>query len=125
MDTKSKLILTAFFLFVFSMMGLLGFKLFGSEPIYKYSSGSRVGKVRKISEKGYIHKTFEGEMMLNADMGTANLDTFEFSVTSKELMDSIMSNSGKQLILNYDQYILVPFSVGSTGYLVTSFEVSD
>lgn len=118
---------------IFAIVGLVFLSIFGhvivkfsiSEPKYHYSEGERIGVLRKLSKKGLIHKTFEGELMLNAGLGSVKLDTFLFSVSSESVADSLMQHIGENLKLKYDEYLIVPYSIGSNGYLIKSFEVAE
>ena len=98
-----------------------GGKLIAKKPMLNYSEGERVGVLRKISKKGLFYKTYEGELMLNAGLGTVKLDTFNFSVTRASLADSLKTQIGKEVILTYEQYLIVPYSVGSTSYIIKDF----
>ena len=77
-----------------------------------YSNGSRVGFVRKFSEKGIFWKSLEGEMMLVAPAGVmmANVDTFTFSVDPqnveliKKINDAMIK--GLRVELKYHQYFI-------------------
>jgi hypothetical protein len=75
---------------------------------YVYSDGTRVGILYKFSRKGTVFKTYEGEMMLpglrskmNSPLST---NTFNFSVTDKELAIKLTKLQGQELELRYTQY---------------------
>ena len=36
--------------------------------------------------------------------------------------DSLLTKLGKEITLSYDEYLLVPYRVGSTGYLITGYK---
>lgn len=108
---------------VLAIVAALITPLFLNTPIIPYSKGQRQGIVRKISDKGIFWKTTEGELMMNANLGTVKLDTFSFSVQDKEVADSIRVHSGKEVVLYYSQYLFVPYRVGSTSYLIDSVAV--
>lgn len=92
-----------------------------------YSNGSRVGYVRKLSEKGLIWKSWEGEMMLTAPAGVmmANVDTFSFSLDPKDtaLVRKINEAmiSGERTELTYHQYFISPWWY-STSYLIADIK---
>ncbi len=123
MDLEFKLIIGFFSTIALVVVLLVGVKLIANKPIFNYSEGERVGVLRKISKKGLFYKTYEGELMLNAGMGTVKLDTFNFSVSSQSVADSLNANIGKEIKIHYNQYLLVPYRVGSRSYVIDGFEL--
>lgn len=73
-----------------------------------YSDGTRVGKLYKFSHKGNVFKTYEGEMMLPGfralQPGAINANYFYFSVTDKEIANTLDSVQGKEIEVHYIQY---------------------
>ena len=95
-----------------------------SQPCFHYSEGERIGVLRKLSKKGFFYKTYEGELMLNAGMGSVKLDTFNFSLDANSpIADSLLNNIGKEIKLSYDEYLIVPYSIGSSNYLINSYSI--
>ena len=87
---------------------------------YSYSSGERVGYVQKLSRKGWLCKTWEGELQLSNIPGSAPI-LFQFSVRSDSLARMIESLAGRQVALHYEQHVGVPSSCfGETEYFVTA-----
>ena len=89
---------------------------------FAYSSGERVGYIQKFSEKGWICKTYEGEIaMVNLPGQIAN--TFQFSVRDDSVAALINSAQGKRVALSYEQHKGIPTSCfGETEYFVTKVE---
>jgi hypothetical protein len=86
---------------------------------FSYSEGTRTGYVQKISKKGWVCKTWEGEMAMTTVPGTAPV-IFAFTVRSDSVADAIAALSGKQVTLTYEEHQGVPTSCfGETGYFVT------
>jgi hypothetical protein len=88
-----------------------------------YSEGQRVGQVVKLSKKGLIFKTYEGELatMASGTSATMIANTFKFSVKNKELAEKIQASmdAGKQVSLTYEQeFIVFPWE-GETDYYIT------
>jgi hypothetical protein len=90
---------------------------------YTYSSGERVGYIQKISEKGWICKTYEGEIaMVNLPGQIAN--TFQFSVRDDSIADLISKAQGQRVAISYKQHKGVPTSCfGETEYFVSGVKV--
>jgi hypothetical protein len=86
---------------------------------YTYASGERAGYVQKISKKGWICKTWEGELAMANLPGTMP-QIFAFTVRNDSIAHVIEQNAGKQVSLTYDQHRGVPTSCfGETEYFVT------
>jgi hypothetical protein len=90
---------------------------------YSYSSGERVGYVQKLSRKGWLCKTWEGELQRSTGPGSAPL-LFQFSVRSDSVARAIQGAEGRRVALEYDQHIGVPTKCfGETEYYVTGVRV--
>ncbi|OLE72053.1 MAG: hypothetical protein AUG74_05660, partial [Bacteroidetes bacterium 13_1_20CM_4_60_6] len=68
-----------------------------------YSEGERKGTLIKITKKGNVFKTVEGEMWLSCRQ-TINAEKFFFSVTDQSLADSLKNLQDECLQLAYKQY---------------------
>lgn len=87
---------------------------------FSYASGERTGYVQKISKKGWICKTWEGELAMTPIPGTAP-QLFQFSVPDDKVADMITKGSGHQVNLMYEQHKGVPSTCfGESEYFVTS-----
>jgi hypothetical protein len=90
-----------------------------------YSSGERAGYVQKLSEKGYICKTFEGELILVSMPGT-QAEKFTFTVRDKNIAKKINETVGKRVRLLYEEHKGIPTSCfGETGYFVHDVQLLD
>jgi hypothetical protein len=86
---------------------------------WDYSRGERVGYVQKLSDKGWICKTWEGEMAMVTMPGTLT-EKFLFSVPDAAVAARINATAGKRVALHYAQHRFVPSSCfGETEYFVT------
>jgi hypothetical protein len=85
---------------------------------YSYSDGNRVGFVQKLSRKGWLCKTWEGELQISNIPGSAPI-LFQFSIRSDSLARVIESLAGRQVQLHYEQHVGVPTNCfGETEYFV-------
>lgn len=86
---------------------------------YTYSSGERAGFVQKLSRKGWICKTWEGELAL-VNMPGAMSEMFRFTVRSDSLAQEINKAMTKgRVVIYYEQHRGVPSSCfGETEYFV-------
>lgn len=86
---------------------------------YSYSSGDRAGILQKFSERGWVCKTWEGELLMSAVPGSAP-EKFLFSVRSDSVAQEINRLNGRSVVLHYEQHRAVPTSCfGDTEYFVT------
>jgi len=92
---------------------------------WSYSNGERAGYVQKFSHKGFLCKTWEGEMVLVSMPGTV-AEKFYFTVRGDQVAQQINQSIGKRVSLVYDQHIGVPSSCfGDTQYFISAVKVVD
>ena len=85
---------------------------------WSYSSGERAGFLQKVSHKGWICKTWEGELSLVAMPGSAP-EKFLFTVRDETVAQKVSAAAGKRVTLNYEQHKGLPSSCfGDTEYFV-------
>ena len=88
-----------------------------------YSNGERVGYVQKISRKGWVCKTWEGELAMVSMPGTAP-QIFAFTVQSDSVARKVMDAAGQRVALVYEQHRGVPSKCfGETEYFITDVRV--
>jgi len=83
-----------------------------------YSSGERVGYVQKLSKKGWVIKTWEGELTM-APIPGAIPEKFFFTVRDEAVAQQINQGLGKRMSLSYEQHKGVPTALfGETEFFV-------
>jgi hypothetical protein len=83
-----------------------------------YAEGERAGYLQKFSRKGWICKTWEGEILLTSMPG-AIPERFEFSVRDDLVAKQLMAAMGKRVNLTYSQHKGVPSACfGETEYFI-------
>ena len=86
---------------------------------YSYASGERAGYIQKISKKGWVCKTWEGELAMANLPGTMP-QIFAFTVRNDSVAEILEKNIGKQVSLTYEQHRGIPTTCfGETEYFVT------
>lgn len=86
---------------------------------WSYSSGERAGWVQKLSKKGWICKTWEGEMAL-VSMPGAMSEMFYFTARNDAVAEQLNKVMGKRVALHYEEKVGLPTSCfGETRYYVT------
>src|ERR1700719_4880937 len=87
---------------------------------FSYSTGQRAGYVQKISKKGWLCKTWEGELAMSTFPGTAP-QIFTFSVRDDPVARKILDAAGQRVALSYEQHKGVPTACfGETEYYIVS-----
>lgn len=85
---------------------------------WSYSTGERAGLVQKMSQKGWVCKTWEGELIMVSMPGT-QAEKFYFTVRDEALAKRITDAAGTHVKLVYEEHKGVPSSCfGETSYYV-------
>lgn len=93
-----------------------------------FSSGYRVGRIIKVSKKGYIFKTIEGQLNtggFSEEEGDMTSSIWKFSVKrdDSEILEKLKNANKDMVRLYYDEkFIRIPF-LGDTKYFVTQVEI--
>lgn len=74
---------------------------------WSYSKGERIGYVQKFSEKGWLCKTWEGELQMLPVPGAVP-EKFIFSVRDRAVIEKFHSSQGKKISLSYEQHKGIP-----------------
>ena len=92
---------------------------------WNYSTGDRAGWVQKLSDKGWICKTWEGEMALVSLPGSAAVEKFLFTVRDDATAAELTKAMGKRVTLHYEEKVGLPTSCfGDTRHFVTKVSVA-
>lgn len=90
---------------------------------FAYSEGERAGYLQKFTRKGWICKTWEGEILLSSMPG-AIPERFAFSVRDTAVVTQMQTAMGKRVQLGYEEHRGVPTECfGETGYYATKVSV--
>jgi len=92
---------------------------------WSYSAGERAGYVQKFSKKGWVCKTWEGELAMINMPGTLS-EKFNFTVHDEAVVKKINESMGKRVSLVYEEHVGIPTSCfGDTGYFVKDILIVD
>ena len=122
MNTLKKILLWIIGLSITAAVLVILFALFAN-----YSSGYRVGRIIKISEKGYIFKTHEGQLNTGGfSEGDGDITSSIWNFSVKRGDDQILNqikNANKDMVRIYydEKFVKIPF-LGDTKYFVTKVE---
>jgi hypothetical protein len=90
---------------------------------WAYSEGERVGYVQKFSRKGFVCKTWEGELAM-VSMPGSTPEKFYFTVREDAVADRVNRSLGKRVAIKYEQHLGVPTSCfGETEYFIGQVNV--
>jgi len=104
-EIKKKIVKIALLLIVAIVVLCTGYVMIALN--WSYSKGERIGYVQKFSEKGWLCKTWEGELQMLPVPG-AIPEKFLFSVRDKTVINKINSSMGKKVSLSYEQHKGIP-----------------
>ncbi len=94
----------------------VGYLLFAYH--FTYSQGESVGFVQKISYKGWLCKTWEGEQVRALSVVPAVPEKFEFTVRDAAVVDKINQHIGQKVVLEYEQHRGLPRCFGDSEHFV-------
>jgi hypothetical protein len=100
---------------------LLGFAAYTAFVLrWSYSDGERVGVLQKLSHKGFVCKTSEGELAMYVVAGMAP-QIWNFTVRDAHVAERLRAMLGERIRLHYTEHMGVPSSCfGDTSYYVDS-----
>lgn len=115
--------LVLYFFFLLTIVLVITYFYFN----FTYSEGNRAGMLTKFSTKGYVFKTYEGELNVGSVQNTGGMsvanNSWAFSVKDKELAKQLSLMEGKMVRLHYKEKIKnLPWQ-GETKYFVDKVEL--
>lgn len=115
-----------FFLWLLAISLVIGL-LFVWVAGWTFSDGTRAGELIKVSKKGVVFKTYEGQINLGGFQGDSGSgivgNIWEFSTTNKEVYQRLQELEGKKVKLHYRQrYKPLPWQ-GKTEYFVDEVNI--
>lgn len=90
---------------------------------YPYSEGERAGVLQKFSHRGWVCKTYEGELALYVVGGVAP-QIWNFSARDANIVTQLRAAVGRQVRIHYEEHRGLPTDCfGETAYFAKSIEV--
>ena len=90
---------------------------------WAYSDGERAGILQKFSRKGWVCKTYEGELAISIVPGVAPI-IWNFSVRDETLVSALNEALGKRVVMRYTEHRGIPTTCfGETPYFVDGVRV--
>ncbi len=110
---------------VLAALAVLTSAYFWAALSWSYSSGERAGWVQKLSRKGWVCKTWEGELALVSLPGSTP-EKFYFTIRDDAVAEQVTRLMGKRVSLHYEEKVGLPTSCfGETRHYVTQVTASD
>lgn len=107
------------------ILALLVAAYFAAALNWNYSTGDRAGWLQKLSDKGWVCKTWEGEMALVSLPGSSTVEKFMFTVRDATVAAELAKVMGKRVTLHYEEKVGLPTSCfGETRHYVTKVTVA-
>jgi hypothetical protein len=115
-DVRKKLILGGSALVLLTILGMALYTF--TTLSWSYSDGDRSGILQKFSRKGWICKTYEGELALSFTPGLAPV-IWNFSVRDEAVANKVKEAEGKRVVVHYREHRGIPTECfGETQYFV-------
>ena len=94
---------------------------------WSYSDGDRAGYLQKFSRKGWICKTYEGELAMTTVPGVAPVIwTFSVQMWDDDLAQKINGQLGRKVVLHYQEFRYLPTACfGETPYFVDGVKAAE
>ena len=86
---------------------------------FTYSKGESVGYVQKLSYKGWVCKSWEGEQVGALASMPAIPEKFAFTVRDAAVADQINAHIGQKVVMEYEQHKGLPSCFGETEHFIT------
>jgi hypothetical protein len=94
---------------------------------FVYSSAQRTGYVKSLSQRGWLCKTWEGELAVSPAPGLADTNvsaTFAFSIRNDSVARALQLAAGQKVTVSYDEHRGIPSTCfGETENFVQGFRV--
>ncbi len=117
--------------FVLRSLMAVAFAVFVGSGIYllfayyfTYSSGESVGFVQKLSYKGWVCKTWEGEQLRALSNMPTVPEKFIFTVRDNAVVYQINAHIGQKVVLEYEQHRGLPSCFGETEHFVVGVKAA-
>jgi hypothetical protein len=91
---------------------------------WTYSEGERAGILQKFSRKGWVCKTWEGELAIYIVPGVAPTIWY-FTVRDDSVVAPLNTHLGKRVVMHYKEHRGVPRCFGDTGNFVNGVRVQE
>lgn len=113
--TKTFLRRAAWILLVVGILASIGYYF---ARTYTVSEGNRTGLLFKISKKGIVFKTYEGQLHLGGSIQMSPQSVWDFSAKDASIYQKLQQFEGKNVSLHYNELVNPFIWQGETKYIV-------
>ena len=113
--TKTFLRRAAWILLVVGILASIGYYV---ARTYTVSEGNRTGLLFKISKKGIVFKTYEGQLHLGGSIQMSPQSVWDFSAKDASIYQKLQQFEGKNVSLHYNELVNPFIWQGETKYIV-------
>lgn len=110
-------------LIIFGIILLVAAALGYTYTQYTYSEGIRAGVLTRFAKKGFVSKTWEGQLNLNLGTVAVQNSYWYFTVKDEKTAQKLTGLEGKAVQLHYKQIIYQFWWQGDTNIFVDSVKV--
>jgi hypothetical protein len=89
---------------------------------FEKSDGTRTGVLFKVSKKGYVFKTFEGQLHMGGSAIMSEQSVWNFSAQNAQIYEELQKYEGKTVRCHYSEKVNTFPWQGDTDYLVYKVE---
>ena len=112
-------------LLVLAVLALLAALFLWAALSWSYSTGERAGWVQKLSRKGWVCKTWEGELALVSLPGSMP-EKFLFTIRDDAVAEQVTRAMGQRVNLHYEEKVGLPTTCfGETRHYITRVTLAD
>lgn|SRR5574343_310795 len=87
---------------------------------FVYSEGTKAGILNTFQQKGFVFKTYEGNLIQSGFKANVQSNEFVFSVVDEKVAQVLNQNSGREINVHYKRYLgALPWR-GAEKYIVDS-----
>ena len=72
---------------------------------FVYSEGTKAGILNTFQQKGFVFKTYEGNLIQSGFKANVQSIEFEFSVEDEKVAEVLNQNSGREINVHYKRYL--------------------
>jgi len=108
---------------VLALLALLAAGYLAFVLTWSYSEGERSGVLQKLSRKGWLVKTWEGELAMTTVPGVAPV-LWNFTVRDEAIAARVSASLGRRVVVHYTEHRGIPTTLfGDTPFFVDSLRV--
>lgn len=110
-------------LWILLLVGIVGSGVYYFVRTYTLSDGNRSGVLFKISRKGILFKTYEGQLHLGGSIQMTEQSVWNFSAQDARVYEKLQQVEGRNVTVHYREVVNSFPWQGETNYLVDDVQL--